>query len=277
MTSFTDKASNADIVKEHIVRNFGNRAEYYNRYATIQRLAALKLADLAKSNLRNQSEADGRYIELACGTGFVTQLMCDILDCGSFEITDLSGEMLDACKRDLRNTNNLKLDFYLRDAETGLPENSFDLIINALTAQWFGDMNDVFNNWMRALKPGGMLIYSYLDNRCFPQWKEICMDAKLPFTANRLPPPIPCQFDSEEYALEFFKTEFYSETYDSPAEFFRNLKIVGAGTKTNSGSQKSFPGISKKIDEYWSELNEKIFVISYGITFGGIRKKIIGD
>jgi malonyl-CoA O-methyltransferase len=261
-------------LKDQVAQNFGTKAEDYNKYAIVQREAASRLAELAGQFI---CDLNGTYIELGCGTGFVTQYLCEILEKGAFEITDLSPEMLKACRIDLTNPNGLKLTFQIRDAESPLPENSYDLILNALTAQWFTDLDSVFKGWLKALKPGGMLIYSFLDNRCFPEWKKLCEDANLPFSANKLPAPIPLNLNFEHYEWEFFTTEIYTETFESPSEFFKNLKRIGAGTKTNTktktGSQESVAGTTSKINEYWTSLNKTEFQVSYGITFGGIRRK----
>jgi malonyl-CoA O-methyltransferase len=268
MTTVTN--INCVLYKNRVAQNFGSKAEEYNQYAHIQRLAASKLAELAAPLI---NELDGIYLELGCGTGFVTQHLCEILQNGTFEITDISVEMLQVCQNDLRNPNELNLLFSLKDAENVLNENNYDLIINALSAQWFADLTTVFNSWLKALKPGGLLLYSYLDSRCFPQWKKLCSDANLPYTANLLPEPILLNFDSNKYELEFFTTEIYSETYKVPSEFFGNLKRIGAGTRTTPPPEKSARGIIKQLDEYWLSNNNSNFCISYGITFAGIRRK----
>lgn len=255
-------------VKDQVAASFGSKARAYNMYAHVQRQAAQRFAELAGEFTDSLHPP---YLEIGCGTGFVTQPMVSLLPGGDFIAADLSAEMLEACKADLEIPDGLRVHFSNLDGENQLPDNTYGLIFTALTAQWFADTEAVLNQYLRALKPGGMLMYSYLDERCFPEWKALCAETGIPFTGNVLPACAPIALESSHYSWEFFSMELFTEVFDSPAEFFRNLKRIGAGTQRSG--QRNTPGSVLQLDEHWKQKNRKSFHITYGITFGGIRKK----
>ncbi|MCH8495563.1 MAG: methyltransferase domain-containing protein [Balneolales bacterium] len=258
-------------IKEKVAQNFGDKARDYNLYAFVQRKAAGRFAELAEDVV---ADLESPYLELGCGTGFITQPVLNRLSGGTFFITDLSPEMLESCQRDLAKPGNVDIVFEQRDAEDQLPENSYGLITTALTAQWFESTENTLLGYLNALKPGGVLMYSYLDDRCFPEWKALCAETGIPFTGNVLPPAVPLSFDPERFSWEFFTTELFTEEYDSPSEFFRNLKRIGAGTQRSG--QKNNPGAIVQLNEQWSLRRKNVFQVTYGITFGGIRRKRVG-
>ena len=128
--------------------------------------------------------------------------------------------MLQACQADLNIPERLQVHFSNIDGENQLPDDTYGLIFTALTAQWFADTEAVLNQYLRALKPAGMLMYSYLDERCFPEWKALCAETGIPFTGNTLPPCAPIPLDPSLYSWEYFSMELFTEVFDSPADFF---------------------------------------------------------
>lgn len=255
-------------LNEKVARSFGDKAMDYNRYAHIQRQAAHRFMELSQDVIHQETSP---CLEIGCGTGFITQPLVSSLRDVRYIAADLSAEMLQACKNDLRNPNGIEVDFEQRDGEAVLDSQTYGLIVTALTAQWFSDAEKTFLNYLEALKPGGLLLYSYLDERCFPEWKALCAESGVPFTGNILPTSRPMQIDSSSYEWEYFSTELFTEIFERPAAFFQNLKRIGAGTR-HSDSQ-SYPGATIQLDTYWKEKTKRKFQITYGITFGGIRRK----
>jgi len=254
-------------IKERVALSFGGQADEYNRHAYVQRVAAERLADLADDLVRDLS---GPFIELGCGTGFVTNPIASKLSSGSLSVTDISEEMLQACQRDLQTGNHLELEFFIRDGEATLPVSTYGLIFTALTAQWFSNTHLTLLSHLEALKPGGVLLYSYLDDRCFPEWKALCAETHVAFTGNALPAGAPLKIDASRYSWEFFTPELFTENYECPAEFFKNLKRIGAGTQ--STGKRNNPGAIATLNQNWISRGKPEFNVTYGITFGAIRK-----
>lgn len=255
-------------LKEKVARSFGDQADAYNRYANVQRQAAERFAELSEEIVETLIPP---YIELGCGTGFVTQHIAKSLGEGTFYVTDISTDMLHACERDLDKYAHLKIEFEQLDAEEDLEKEKYGLILTALTAQWFENTHHALERLLESLILGGVLIYSYLDERCFPEWKALCAETGIPFTGNELPACTPLKIDASRFSWEFFTPELFTERYDSPASFFHNLKRIGAGTQRNG--KKNNPGAIISLNEYWLSKRKPEFHITYGITFGAIRRK----
>lgn len=249
---------------------FGDKALAYHQYARVQKKAAAFLVDLISDLL---PQLDEPYLEYGAGTGFVTQQLVEHLSSGNLFVTDLSAEMLNVCRENLTIPEGLNIIFESRDAENDTSKGKYGLIVTALTAQWFENTHDCLTNMLNNLKPGGILAYSYLDERCFPEWKVLCDETEVIYTGNPLPPASPIPIDTHLYCWEYSTFEMMSESYESPAAFFRNLKRIGASTQ-RSGS-KNQPGAIQLLDDHWKSKQVDAFTISYGITFGVIRRKSV--
>lgn len=252
-----------------VADSFGQRARYYNEHAKVQRKAADFLVSLAEDLL---SDLPGPYLEIGAGTGFLTQLLIRLLPSGDFFVTDLSEEMLRVCRENLEIPHWMEVIYDIHDAEQTLGSQQYGLIATALTAQWFVDTRATLKRYAESLKPGGLLIYSYLDESCFPEWKALCAESGVPFTGNPLPESLPLQIDTTQFCWESITTEFFSEVYPTPADFFRNLKRIGAGTQ-KTGNKNSV-GAVLNLNEHWLKKGLDSFKITYGITFGVIRRKL---
>lgn len=262
------KVSDPSDLKRKLADAFGQRAQDYIKFAVVQRQAAQYLSDMVEDIL---PELPSPYIELGCGTGFVTEKILPKLSPGSFLVTDISEEMLSTCRQMLHIPEGFDVSFEIVDAEEFHQPDSYGLIVTALTAQWFEDTHGVLIRLLESLKPGGLLVYSYLDECCFPEWKALCAESGLPYTGNELPTSRPIDIDFNRYSWEYASNELFTEEYPSLADFFRNLKRIGAGTRKSppSGSY----GTVLALNEFWTRKAQEVFRISYGISFGAIRRK----
>jgi malonyl-CoA O-methyltransferase len=255
-------------IKKNVASAFGDHAKDYIKYAHVQRQAAEFMVSMFEDIIIT---LEPPYIELGAGTGFVTQSLVPLLPEGDFYVTDISEEMLNVCRHNLTYPKKMRVHFEQRDAEKSLSDNQYGLIITALTAQWFSNTEMVLLRLLESLKPGGVLLYSYMDERCFPEWKVLCAETGIPFTGNQLPSSAPLQINSTRFNWEYSSSDLFTETYESPSDFFRNLKRIGAGTQTSSS--KGNYGAILALNEYWLLKNKSNFQITYGITFGAIRRK----
>jgi malonyl-CoA O-methyltransferase len=256
-------------IKSLVADSFGQQARSYNEHAIVQRKAANYLVNLVEDMLPELPEP---YLEIGAGTGFLTQPLIDKLSSGTYIISDISEEMLQVCKEELHVPDYIQSRFEVRDAEQPLGDEKYGLIATAMTAQWFHDTASTLLRFADSLKPGGLLLYSYLDQTCFPEWKALCAEAGVPFTGNPLPKGVPLQINNNRFCWEYTSSEWYTERYASPADFFRNLKRIGAGTQ-RSGS-KNTAGAVLSLNEHWLQKGLQSFEITYGITFGAVRCKL---
>jgi ubiquinone/menaquinone biosynthesis C-methylase UbiE len=103
-----------------------------------------------------------KVLEIACGTGRVTNHLRKVLPAGAELIaTDLNAGMLAVAKHNLANEN---IEFKEADAQA-LPfeDNSFDLIVCQFGFMFVPDKPKAFMETYRVLAPGGKLLFNTWD------------------------------------------------------------------------------------------------------------------
>jgi SAM-dependent methyltransferase len=106
--------------------------------------------------------APNKVLELAAGTGVVSQLLAAALPRVEIVATDLNAGMLEVAERHRRLPN---LSFQAADAQA-LPftDGSFDLVLTQFGAMFFPDKVGAYREARRMLAPGGALIFNVWDS-----------------------------------------------------------------------------------------------------------------
>jgi ubiquinone/menaquinone biosynthesis C-methylase UbiE len=119
-------------------------------------------ADLAE-RVSARVPANGKVLELACGTGIVTRRLRDRLpDTVQIVATDLNEAMMNHAARKFALTENVEW----RQADaTNLPfeDQSFDAIVCQFGVMFFPDKQQAMREAFRVLKPGGSFWFSTWD------------------------------------------------------------------------------------------------------------------
>jgi len=135
----------------------GSMPEYYDSILGPAQLNALA-ADLVK---RIPVRPKGEVLELACGTGIVTQKLRERVD-SNFRLvaTDLSDAMLAYARNKVRG----KIDWRVADA-AALPfkDETFGAVVCALGVMFVPDKQKLFAETRRVLLEGGMLLFNCWD------------------------------------------------------------------------------------------------------------------
>lgn len=266
----TEQVKLSDKTKHKISESFGNAAGYYDKHADIQKEIANRL--IASLRPWRDIIPAGPIIELGCGTGFVTEGLVDIYPGRDIIVTDLSKKMVSLCRKKLQHHDNLS--FEQMDAERPrVTEPHYALTISGFTAQWFKEPAMTLGKWLEATKPGGLLLASFPGNESFPEWREKCRELGLPFTGNELP-------DTEEMVIKLSmgpaQVDYYedtvTQTFESAADFFRELKRLGAGTQKQGRSltTKEF----SMLVNHWDESTNEEVKVSYHVVFLAVKRDL---
>ncbi|MBW4659638.1 MAG: methyltransferase domain-containing protein [Drouetiella hepatica Uher 2000/2452] len=257
--------------KQAIASHFGQAAAAYHGEAQMQR-------DCAKQLLSYLSQPlilpPGKILEVGCGTGFITQELVQSFPDRSLEITDLSAEMLQFCRTHLQTLQHNLIEFRQLDGEAIASASPYAMIVSGFTIQWFADPIATLQNWRSQIQEGGILLISFPTCQSFPEWRQICTELNLPFTANPLP-------DAETVwtalAQGFSQYQTYEEnirlTFNSASDFFRNLKAIGTGFNS-TGKQLSLSQMRRLI-EYWDSQTKQIaqpITIHFHVAFGVLQR-----
>jgi malonyl-CoA O-methyltransferase len=238
---------NGKFEKLKIAQSFGQAALTYHAQASLQQDCAAKLLTL----LNLWEVPPGRILEVGCGTGFLTQGLCDRFPCHPLQVTDLSAEMLHFCQTHLQIApDRAPVSFQQMDGETLEGNERYGLIVANFVIQWFEQPVESLLGWLEQLKPNGILCLAFPTCDSFPEWRQACESLQIPFTANSLPnPQILIQALSEVSQKLYLQEEIFSTIHRDTGSFFRGLKSIGAAV--NTSEQKLSVNEMKKLIRYW--------------------------
>jgi len=138
--------------KEIITRNFSRYAHLYDKYADVQKMAALEILSQIDGNNFN------KVLEIGCGTGNYTMLLRKRFKTARITALDISAKMVEVAQNKLKDKD---IEFIVGDGESGyLPDSHYDLITSNACFQWFGDLEAALRKYRVFLKKGGSILFS---------------------------------------------------------------------------------------------------------------------
>ena len=141
--------------KANVQRAFDQASSHYDQFTQLQRDIGDELID----RLRLFKVQPQRILDVGAGTGRLSGVMMDLYPKAQVTALDLAPGMLKQAAAHDRWRR--KLGRLCGDAEC-LPvaDASVDLVFSNLAIQWCQDLDAVFAEFKRVLRPGGMLLFS---------------------------------------------------------------------------------------------------------------------
>lgn len=235
-----------------MIGSFAKGSHTYDREAYVQGIAARSLG----ACLPGLRLPEGPILEIGCGTGFLTKEIALHFPDRSALITDICPAMIEKCRFNVAGN----LSFSVLDGENFVEKNKYALIASGLAFQWFTHFEKSIANLYEGLKPGGLLLFSFLEAKSFPEWKKVCAELELPYTGNDLP-RIDClsNFVSWEQQIALH--------YPSALECLKAFKRIGANTPLH-GKRLSLTQMRTLLNRW----DQEAVSLTYNIAYGAIYK-----
>lgn len=212
-------------LKSKIQENFNRAALTYDSVASIQKRTAQQLLDYLKMTNAQFS----KILDIGTGTGFIPEILLTQYPNSSYILNDISPAMVTFVSKKFENYSNIA--FHIGDAEQSVfPK--IDLTVSNMAFQWFENLEySIKSLW----KDTTIMTFSTLMEGTFSNWSQYCHSQGLNSKINNYPSYR--QLVDYCNALNAHQAYFYQHTYTSsfntPLEFMRYLKLLGANTPKN--------------------------------------------
>ncbi|MBW8190259.1 malonyl-ACP O-methyltransferase BioC [Neiella marina] len=147
-------------VQPSVAKRFSKASKRYHEAATVQQQVGRNL--LAYNPVRNAKVA----VDLGCGPGSFVPALMPLTE--HLFAVDLSPAMLRQC----RLVDDQVVAVQGDAQQLPFADNSVDLIFSSLALQWVSDLDSMFEEAQRVLKPGGSLVFSCVTEGSLWQLKK---------------------------------------------------------------------------------------------------------
>lgn len=247
--------------KERVRLSF-DRAEGYDGAATVQRLAAQRLAAKLAETLKGRKPQ--RILEIGCGTGLLTEQLVRLWPDAQIVATDFAPHMLERARR-----NGVATTVYeLMDAANPTVEGPFDVVCGNLVMQWLEHPKHVLTRLGELLAPNGVLAVTALLDGTFAEWKAACKaEGAEPATphypkATQIQDWVPFPYSG------LWQRESCVQVFARGLDFVRHLKATGASVP-QPGSTPMAAGTLRRVTE---RLEQGGASMTWELAYGCFRK-----
>jgi malonyl-CoA O-methyltransferase len=231
--------------RRHVRQHFSQAAQRYDEAAVLQKNLAEQIAErlaLVKLDVN-------RVVDVGAGTGFLTEKLLGLYPQAQLMALDLSEQMLamnaQRLARPLRawlpkklaetfGWMNCAADLIQADAYAlPLADGSVDVIVSNLMLQWCDDLDVVFAEMRRILRPGGVLMFTSLGPDTLKELRQAWVEVEGEAGHQRMNQFIDMHDLGDALIRSGFgqpvmDVEHYTLTYEKPLGVLQDLKAIGA-------------------------------------------------
>lgn len=251
--------------------SFEKAAVSYDEAAVIQREIGNRLLE----RLEYIRFEPRRILDVGSGTGTCSYHLSDIYKKSEVLALDFSTSMLQQAKQKRSWTQRLSSRFkYITGDANSLPltENSVDMIFSNLALQWCPDLQQVFSEFRRVLKPDGMLLFSTFGPDTLKELRECWMKVDNYTHVNQF---IDLHVVGDALIKSGFSDpvmdmEMITVTYPDVKSIMRDLKQIGAHN-VNRERAKGLTGkqrLQALINAYEVYRNNQVLPVSHEVIYG---------
>ena len=254
--------------KAQVGRSFAAAAESYDRVAVLQR----EVGDRLLERLEFMKIEPATVLDVGAGTGHGTLGLIKRYPKARVIALDLAPAMLRQARGRLPFWR--KLPCVCGDAEAlPLASQSVDLIFSNFTLQWCHDLDRVFSEFQRVLRPDGLLMFSTLGPDTLRELRQAWAAADSHTHVNAFIDmhDIGDGLIRAKFADPVMDVENFTLTYDAVPDLMRDLKLLGAHNVT-AGRSRGLTGkgaFRRMIDSYETQRDgDGRLPASYEVVYG---------
>ncbi len=244
--------------RQHIQAHFNHAAPSYDEAAILQKTVAERVDErLDLTTIEAKT-----ILDIGAGTGLLTEKIIQRYPEAQIFAVDLSESMLKIAKprltthrfpglgrtlNKLLNTCQLTQRFNQKRAATPInadtyqlpfADGSIDLIVSNLMLQWCDDLDSVFREFRRVLRPEGLIMFTSFGPDTLKELKQSwqAVDAEQEHVNNFIDMhDIGDALGRAGFGQPVMDMEIFTLTYDKPIGVLKDLKAIGA---TNANQQR---------------------------------------
>lgn len=263
------------IQKITVAKKFGLAASQYDAAAVLQTIVGEKLME----RLISINHEPNNILDLGSGTGKLTELLYKAYPKANVMGLDIAEGMISFAKQSL----NTQVKYVCADAEKiPLVSSSFDIIFSNCTLQWSFNLEVLFKEILRILKPGGKFLFSTFGPDTLKELKDSLfrLNTDKEFIAFIDMHNIGDLLLAAGLNVPVMDVENYSLTYSSVKDLLMDLKNMGANFLPQSLNSKFNRKINLKNLSHSYEIFRTIdgeLPASFEVIFGYAEKNSLSN
>ena len=266
--------------QSRVRRAFDEAAENYDQYAVLQSEVCRRLLE----KLEIVKIAPQWILDAGSGTGTAIPALFDQYRKAQVVALDLSENMLHRCARHgglFRAPHRICADI----EKLPFTDDSFDLIFSSLSMQWCNDLDAVFNEVRRVLKPGGLFVFTTFGPDTLKELRQSWARVDAANHVNQFIDmhDIGDALLHDGFAEPVMEAEIMTVTYDSVDAIMADLKAIGANVTAETLTETKMKGLTTRSmletvrQEYEKFRCDAVLPATYEIVYGHAWKPSVSS